>query len=92
MDAAPVEVPAVNPRIVFAVPAQIVAADSVTKETWQAAGWQAIQAVSGTWWFKGAVPVGLMLLGASLMVVAAREARRPLGEAALAKLAARSRA
>ena len=38
----------------------------------KALSWQAVQAVSGTWWFKGAVPVGLMLLGASLMVVAAR--------------------
>lgn len=38
----------------------------------KAAGWQAIQAVSGTWWFKGAVPVGLMFAGAGLMVTAAR--------------------
>ncbi|MFT3859127.1 MAG: MFS transporter [Aquabacterium sp.] len=38
----------------------------------KAAEWAAIQAVSGTWWFKGAVPVGLMFMGAGLMVVAAR--------------------
>ncbi|WP_290641872.1 MFS transporter [Aquabacterium sp.] len=38
----------------------------------KAAGWQAIQAVSGTWWFKGAVPVGLMFAGAGMMVTAAR--------------------
>jgi len=36
------------------------------------AGWSAVQAVSGTWWFKGAVPVGLMFTGAALMVTAAR--------------------
>lgn len=41
----------------------------------KALGWTAVQAISGTWWFKGAVPVGLMLLGASLMVTAARGAR-----------------
>ena len=41
----------------------------------KAAGWAGIQSVSGTWWFKGAVPVGLMLLGASFMVVAARSPR-----------------
>ncbi|MFZ4550406.1 MAG: MFS transporter [Aquabacterium sp.] len=35
-------------------------------------GWASIQAISGTWWFKGAVPVGLMFVGASLMVRAAR--------------------
>jgi PAT family beta-lactamase induction signal transducer AmpG len=28
-----------------------------------------------TWWFKGAVPVGLMLLGSGLMVAAARDPR-----------------
>lgn len=38
----------------------------------KAAGWTAIQSVSGTWWFKGAVPVGLMFAGAGLMVRAAR--------------------
>ncbi|MGC4061238.1 MAG: MFS transporter [Aquabacterium sp.] len=37
------------------------------------AGWDAIKAISGTWWFKGAVPVGLMFMGASLVVVAARD-------------------
>ncbi len=44
------------------------------------AGWQALAdalsavgTVSGTWWFKGAVPVGLMLAGSSLMVAAARQ-------------------
>lgn len=31
-----------------------------------------VQAISGTWWFKGAVPVGLMFAGAILMVRAAR--------------------
>lgn len=39
------------------------------------ADWVPVMAVSGTWWFKGAVPVGLMMLGASLMVVAARHPR-----------------
>jgi len=34
-----------------------------------------VQAVSGTWWFKGAVPVGLMFAGAGLMVTAARGKR-----------------
>jgi PAT family beta-lactamase induction signal transducer AmpG len=34
-----------------------------------------VTANAGTWWFKGAVPVGLMLLGSSLMVVAARDPR-----------------
>ncbi|MDE2401172.1 MAG: MFS transporter [Burkholderiales bacterium] len=34
--------------------------------------WTAVLAVSGTWWFKGAVPVGLMFAGAGLMVTAAR--------------------
>jgi PAT family beta-lactamase induction signal transducer AmpG len=38
----------------------------------KATGWTAVQAVSSTWWFKGAVPVGLMFGGASLMVTAAR--------------------
>jgi len=41
----------------------------------KAAGWALVQSVSSTWWFKGAVPVGLMMLGASLMVVAARHPR-----------------
>ena len=34
--------------------------------------WGWVQAVSSTWWFKGAVPVGLMFAGAGLMVTAAR--------------------
>ena len=38
----------------------------------KAAGWASVQAVSSTWWFKGAVPVSLMFAGASLMVAAAR--------------------
>ena len=37
----------------------------------KALSWSAVQAVSGTWWFKGAVPVGLMFAGAGLMVTAA---------------------
>jgi PAT family beta-lactamase induction signal transducer AmpG len=40
----------------------------------KALAWSAVTEVSGTWWFKGAIPVGLMLAGASLMV---RAARRP---------------
>ncbi|WP_058087335.1 MFS transporter [Aquabacterium parvum] len=38
----------------------------------KALSWAPVQAISGTWWFKGGIPVGLMLLGASLMVRAAR--------------------
>ena len=38
----------------------------------KALSWSAVQAISATWWFKGAIPVSLMLLGASLMVSAAR--------------------
>ncbi|HIV73092.1 MAG TPA: MFS transporter [Candidatus Aquabacterium excrementipullorum] len=34
-----------------------------------------IAAYSGAWWFKGAIPVGLMLLGSGLMVAAARNPR-----------------
>jgi PAT family beta-lactamase induction signal transducer AmpG len=41
----------------------------------KAADWSAVLAISGTWWFKGAVPVGLMFLGASVMVSAARGAK-----------------
>jgi MFS transporter, PAT family, beta-lactamase induction signal transducer AmpG len=37
-----------------------------------ALGWAAVAAWSGTWWFRGAIPVGLMFAGAALMVVAAR--------------------
>lgn len=39
------------------------------------AGWSAVSAVSGTWWFKGALPIGLMFVGAGLMVNAARQPR-----------------
>ncbi|NBD19323.1 MFS transporter [Aquabacterium fontiphilum] len=39
----------------------------------RAADWSALTQVSATWWFKGAVPVGLMMAGAGLMVVAARQ-------------------
>ncbi|HXD04602.1 MAG TPA: MFS transporter [Burkholderiaceae bacterium] len=35
-------------------------------------GWTSIAGVAGTWWFQGAVPVGLMFLGAGLLVHAAR--------------------
>ncbi|RZI85582.1 MAG: MFS transporter [Rubrivivax sp.] len=38
----------------------------------KALDWTAVLAVSGTWWFKGAVPVGLMFTGAGLMVRAAQ--------------------
>jgi PAT family beta-lactamase induction signal transducer AmpG len=38
----------------------------------QAPFWAPVLAVSSTWWFKGAIPVGLMFLGAGLMVRAAR--------------------
>ncbi|MCO5124429.1 MAG: MFS transporter [Rhizobacter sp.] len=44
----------------------------------RAQGWQAVVAASGTWWFKGALPVGLMLAGALLMVRAARGPRAAL--------------
>ncbi|MEY4764300.1 MAG: hypothetical protein RI907_973 [Pseudomonadota bacterium] len=40
----------------------------------QAPFWAPVLAVAGTWWFKGAIPVGLMFAGAGLMV---RAARRP---------------
>ncbi len=42
------------------------------------AHWAAVQQVSGTWWFKGALPVGLMFAGAALMVTAARHPRAQL--------------
>ncbi len=42
------------------------------------AGWEHIRQVSGTWWFKGALPVGLMFLGEALMVTAARHPRAQL--------------
>lgn len=35
-------------------------------------GWQALDAVGGTWWFRGAIPVGFMFAGALLLVNAAR--------------------
>jgi len=41
-------------------------------------GWDGLVAVSGTWWFKGALPVGLMFAGAALMVNAARGPRAAL--------------
>jgi len=44
----------------------------------RALGWQAVVEVSQTWWFKGALPVGLMLAGAALMVSAARGPRAAL--------------
>ncbi|MBA3598579.1 MAG: MFS transporter [Methylibium sp.] len=34
--------------------------------------WGAVQEVAGTWWFRGLLPVGLMFLGAGLLVNAAR--------------------
>ena len=42
------------------------------------AGWTGITQWAPTWWFKGAVPVGLMFLGAALMVVAANHPRAQL--------------
>ena len=42
------------------------------------AGWSAVAQWSGAWWFRGAVPVGLMFLGAAIMVVAARRPRAQL--------------
>ncbi|MFN3295674.1 MFS transporter [Caldimonas sp.] len=42
------------------------------------AGWEAVVAVSGTWWFRGAIPVGLMFMGAGLMVTAAHGPRAAL--------------
>ncbi len=44
----------------------------------RALDWGAVVAMSGTWWFKGALPVGLMLAGATLMVRAARGPRAAL--------------
>ena len=41
-------------------------------------GWAQVASFSGTWWFKGALPVGLMLAGAALMVRAARGPRAAL--------------
>ena len=42
------------------------------------ANWTSVTQWSGTWWFKGALPVGLMFLGAALMVTAARHPRAQL--------------
>ncbi len=44
----------------------------------RALDWPAVVAASGAWWFKGALPVGLMLAGALLMVRAARGPRAAL--------------
>lgn len=41
-------------------------------------GWSALAPLSATWWFRGALPVGLMFAGAALMVVAARGPRASL--------------
>lgn len=37
--------------------------------------WTAVQAISGAWWFKGAIPVGLMMLGSAVLVRVARQPR-----------------
>jgi MFS transporter, PAT family, beta-lactamase induction signal transducer AmpG len=42
------------------------------------AGWQMVAEWNKTWWFKGAIPVGLMFLGAALMVTAANHPRAQL--------------
>ena len=42
------------------------------------AGWGVVAEWNKTWWFKGAIPVGLMFLGAALMVTAARHPRAQL--------------
>jgi len=42
------------------------------------AGWSGVAQWSQTWWFKGALPVGLMFLGAALMVTAANHPRAQL--------------
>jgi MFS transporter, PAT family, beta-lactamase induction signal transducer AmpG len=39
------------------------------------ADWSALVAWSDTWWFRGAIPVGLMFVGAAIMVHAARQPR-----------------
>ena len=41
-------------------------------------GWDAVAVWNKTWWFKGAIPVGLMFLGAALMVTAANHPRAQL--------------
>jgi PAT family beta-lactamase induction signal transducer AmpG len=42
------------------------------------AGWPVLALYSDTWWFRGAIPVGLMFLGAGIMVHAARQPRAQL--------------
>ena len=44
----------------------------------RALDWPAVIAASGAWWWKGLLPVGLMLAGATLMVRAARGPRAAL--------------
>jgi MFS transporter, PAT family, beta-lactamase induction signal transducer AmpG len=44
----------------------------------KAAGWAEVAAWSKAWWFRGAIPVGLMFLGAALMVTAANHPRAQL--------------
>ena len=44
----------------------------VLAPTAKALQWQAVMDASAAWWFKGLVPVALMMAGAVLMVVAAR--------------------
>jgi PAT family beta-lactamase induction signal transducer AmpG len=42
------------------------------------AGWPALALHGDAWWFRGAIPVGLMFLGAGIMVHAARQPRAQL--------------
>ena len=44
----------------------------------KALGWAAVTQWSSTWWFRGAVPVALMFLGAAIMVTAAQQPRAQL--------------
>ena len=41
-------------------------------------GWADVAVWNKAWWFKGAIPVGLMFLGAALMVTAAKHPRAQL--------------
>ncbi|MDH5537960.1 MAG: MFS transporter, partial [Rhizobacter sp.] len=41
-------------------------------------GWAEVAVWNKTWWFRGAIPVGLMFLGAALMVTAANHPRAQL--------------
>ena len=41
----------------------------------KALDWSVVKAVSATWWFRGALPVGLMFAGAALLVRAAQGPR-----------------